>query len=79
MANNHENVVVGKRQILREIKQGNIVEIRIAADAETQYITELIETAKNNGVSYRICSTMSQIAADYGIEVPSGAIGVLKA
>ena len=79
MANNAENVVVGKRQILRELKNGNIMEIRIAADAETAYIKALIETAKNYGIGYRICSTMSQIAAEYGIEVPSGAVGVLKA
>ena len=78
MANNTKNVVIGKRQILREIKNGNIFEIRIAADAETQYITALIEVAKKNGIDYRICSTMNQIAADYGIEVPSGAVGVLK-
>lgn len=78
MANNAENVVVGKRQILRELKNGNVAEIRIAADAETDYITALIEVAKKHSVNYRICSTMSSIAADYGIEVPSGAVGVLK-
>ncbi len=76
---NVTDVVVGKRQILRELKRGNVAEIRIAADAETEYITELIETAKKNGVSYRICSTMNKLAAEYGIEVPSGAVGVLKA
>ena len=78
MANSTQKAVVGKRQILRELKKSNIAEIFIAADAETKYITELIEAAKAHGVSYRIGSTMDKIAAEYGIEVPSGAIGVLK-
>ena len=79
MANDTQNVVIGKRQILRELKGGNLAEIRIASDAETAYITQLIEAAKSGNVAYRICSTMHQIAADYGIEVPCGAVGVLKA
>ena len=79
MANGTNNVVIGKRQILRELKNSNIAEIFIAADAETKYITELIEVAKSNGVAYHIGSTMSQIALEHGIEVPSGAVGVLKA
>ncbi len=79
MANNAKRTVIGKRQILRELKNGNVAEIFIAADAETKYITELIEAAKSHGVNYRIGSTMAQIASECGIDVPSGAIGVLKA
>lgn len=77
MANDVQTVVIGKRQIMRELKKGNITEIRIAADAETAYITELIDAAKKNGVNYRICSTMHDIAREYNIEVPSGAVGIL--
>ncbi len=79
MANDTHKVVIGKRQILRELKNGNIAEIHIAADAEIGYITEMIEAAKEHGVSYRIGSAMHEISARYGIEVPSGAVGVLKA
>ncbi len=79
MANSVQNVVIGKRQILRELKKGNIAEIQIAVDAETEYITFLIDCAKAHGVSYRLHSTMDQIALQHGIEVPSGAVGVLKA
>ena len=79
MANSMHNVVIGKRQILRELKKDNVAEIIIAADAETQYIASLIEVAKVHGVPYRIRGTMSEISAEYGIQVPSGAVGVLKA
>ena len=73
------NVVIGRRQILRELKKDNIALIRIATDAETQYITSLMEVAKQHGIQYKLQGTMSEIAAEYGIQVPSGAVGVLKA
>ncbi|MCH5153273.1 MAG: hypothetical protein J1F68_04885 [Clostridiales bacterium] len=79
MANSMHNVVIGRRQILRELKKDNIVQIQIATDAETQYITSLIEVAKEYGVPYKLSGTMGDISAKYGIQVPSGAVGVLKA
>ena len=79
MANSMSNVVIGKRQILRELKKGNVAEIIIAADAEAQYIASLIEVAKQSGVSYKLHGTMNEISQQFGIEVPSGAVGVLKA
>ena len=72
------NVVIGRRQILREVKKGNIVQIVIATDAETEYIKSLIEVAKEHGVPYKLNGTMNDIAADFGIDVPSGSVGVLK-
>ena len=79
MANSMHNVVIGKRQILRELKKNNIAEIVIATDAETQYIASLIEVAKQSDVPYKLSGTMNEISSRYGIEVPSGAVGVLKA
>ena len=79
MAYSMNNVVIGRRQILRELKKDNIAEIQIATNAETQYITSLIEVAKEHGVPYKLNGTMDDISASYGIQVPSGAVGVLKA
>ena len=79
MASSMHNVVIGRRQILRELKKDNIAEITIATDAETQYIASLIEVAKQHGVPYKLHGTMNDISAEYGIQVPSGAVGILKA
>ena len=78
MASSMYNVVIGRRQILRELKKNNVAEITIATDAETQYISSLIEVAKEHSVPYKLSGTMNDISAEYGIEVPSGAVGVLK-
>ena len=78
MANSNNGVVIGKRQILRELKKNNVREILIASDAEAQYVASLIDVAKQAGVPYKLQGTMSEISARYAIEVPSGAVGVLK-
>lgn len=78
MANGKLNVVIGKRQILREAKKNNIVEILIAADAEQDYIHSLMEIAKQHDIRYRIGGSMAEFSAEYGIDVPTGAIGLLK-
>ena len=78
MANSMSNVVIGRRQILRELKKNNIAEIVIATDAEAQYIASLIEVAKLAEVPYRLHGTMNEISQRFGIDVPSGAVGVLK-
>ena len=78
MANSTSSVVIGRRQILRELKKGNVREIVIATDAEASYIASLIEVAKQSDVPYKLHGTMNEISAHYDIDVPSGAVGVLK-
>ena len=78
MASDKLNVVIGKRQILREAKKNNIIEIKIASDAEQEYIHSLIELAKLYEIKYFICGSMQEFAEQYGIDVPTGAIGLLK-
>lgn len=78
MANKMEKVVIGKRQISRGIKDGIISEIVIATDAEQEYIKSLIVLAKQNNIKYQIKGTMQDISSAYGIDVPSGSLGVLK-
>ena len=78
MANSNGSVVIGRRQILRELKKNNVAEIVIAVDAEASYISSLIEVARQAGVAYKLHGTMNEISATYHIEVPSGAVGILK-
>ena len=78
MANSNIGVVIGRRQILRELKKNNVAEVIIATDAEASYIASLIEVAKQADVPYKLHGTMSEISQNYRIDVPSGAVGVLK-
>lgn len=77
MAKGNDKVVVGKRQILRQIKDKNIQQILIASNADIQYITGLMDVAKANGIKYTIGSSMEELSKVYGIDVPTGAVGIL--
>lgn len=78
MANEKQNVVIGRRQILRELKCGNVEEIHIASDADRDYIASLIYEAKKYGAPYKIHGTCAEFSEHFGIDVPSGAVGKLK-
>ncbi len=72
-----DNVVVGKKQILREMKNGRVTEIRIAVDVELDYAETMKSEARRFGVPYVISSTMRELADEFGIDVPTGAVGKL--
>ena len=78
MATKNEPVVIGKKQILKELKCGNVAEVIIAQDAEADYVNDLISAARQHSVNYRVQSTMAEIARAYDIDVPSGAVGILR-
>ena len=78
MSNKNEKVVIGKRQICRGIKDGIVQEIVIASDAEQAYIESLIIVAKQNKIKYSLTGTMQDISSTFGIDVPSGSLGILK-
>lgn len=72
-----DNVVVGKKQILREMKNGRIAEVRIAVDVEADYAESIKAEARRFAVPYVIDGTMKELAELYGVEVPTGAVGKL--
>lgn len=78
MDNNTERTVVGKKQILRFTKANELKRIRIATDADADYVRAIVSVAKAHNVPVETEGTMEQIAHRYGIDVPCGAVGFLK-
>ena len=77
MDNELGSVVVGKKQILRELKNHNIAEIRIAEDVDAEY-ADCIKAEARADVPYAVRGTMRQIADEYGVDVPTGAVGTVR-
>ena len=71
-------VVVGKKQILRALTENNVNFIRIATDTDREYAETILKMAAAHAVKVERRGTMSEIAAEYGIDVPSGAVATLK-
>lgn len=78
MDNNDKKVIVGKKQILRLLKENHIKSIRIATDAQDEYVRSIREEALRHNVNVVAEGSMEDIARCYGIDVPSGAVGFLK-
>ncbi|HIU90723.1 MAG TPA: ribosomal L7Ae/L30e/S12e/Gadd45 family protein [Candidatus Fimimonas merdipullorum] len=78
MDNNDKKVIVGKKQILRLLKENHIKSIRIATDAQDEYVRSIREEALRHNVKVVAEGSMEEIARCYGIDVPSGAVGFLK-
>ena len=78
MDNNDKKVIVGKKQILRLLKENHIKSIRIATDAQDEYVRSIREEALRHNVNVVAEGSMEEIARCYGIDVPSGAVGFLK-
>ena len=77
-ANTHLKAVVGLRQVLREMKSGNVESIILATDADKKYKNTILSSAKVARVPVTIGSTSEKIAQKYGIEVKSAVVGFLK-
>lgn len=78
MDNNDKKVIVGKKQILRLLKENHIKSIRIATDAQDEYVRSIREEALRHNVKVVAEGSMEEIARCYGIDVPSGAVGFMK-
>ncbi len=70
--------VVGMRQVLREMKAGNLDSIVLATDADKKYKNTILSSAKIARVPVTVGSTSEKIAQKYGIEVKSAVVGFLK-
>lgn len=77
-ANTHLEAVVGLRQVLREMKSGNLESIVLATDADKKYKNTILSSAKVARVPVTIGSTSEKIAQQYGIEVKSAVVGFIK-
>ena len=77
-ANMQLKAVVGMRQVLRELKSGNVQSIILATDADKKYKNTILTSAKVAGVPVTVGSTSEKIAQTYGIEVKSAVVGFLK-
>ncbi|MCM1290235.1 MAG: ribosomal L7Ae/L30e/S12e/Gadd45 family protein [Corallococcus sp.] len=73
-----DKVVVGKKQILRCLAENDVKTICIATDADRDYTKSIEQVAKLHNVKVERKGTMEQIAAQFGIDVPSGAVAELK-
>ena len=70
--------VVGVRQALRTVREGNAEMVFVAMDADARLRHQVEKEAEANGVALRLVATMEELATLCRVDVPSAAAAVLR-
>jgi len=70
--------VVGARQVVRALKAGTASRVYVCTDADTFIYQQVIRAAEDAGVSCVRMSSMKELGAACGVDVPTAAAALLK-
>ncbi len=70
--------VVGARQVLKALKEGNADEVFLALDAAPSLRQQIERAAKESGVPLATVATMEELSQLCRVDVPSAAAAALK-
>jgi large subunit ribosomal protein L7A len=72
-------IIIGTKQTLKAMNNGEISEVFIADDADGQITQEVIDLAEELDIPYQHVDSMKKLGAACGIEVGTSAAAVKKA
>lgn len=75
---NYENMVIGKRQTVRQLALGNVSKIILACDADNGYKSAVYQAAHTYGVPVVEEGSRASIASKHNVEVSSAVVAMLK-
>lgn len=72
------NVIIGMKQTLKAMKNGEISEVFVADDADQHITQKVISLAKELDIPYQRVDSMKELGAACGIEVGASAVAVKR-
>ena len=78
MSNLSGQKVIGTKQTLRALKNGEVKAVYIARDAEERVVSDIQLTAKEQNVQVIFVPTMQELGKAFGIEVGAATAALLK-
>ncbi|WP_216831089.1 50S ribosomal protein L7ae-like protein [Alkalihalobacterium elongatum] len=73
-----ENVVIGTKQTIKALEQGNAIEVIIANDAEARVVTKVQLLAQKKGVPITVVDSMKKLGKVCGIDVGAATVTLTK-
>jgi large subunit ribosomal protein L7A len=70
------NVIVGTKQTIKALKNGEVKEIVVADDADHRVTVKLVQTAKELQVPVTRVDSMKKLGKACGIEVGAAAVAI---
>lgn len=78
VAKAQSSIVIGTKQTLKAMKQGEISEVLIARDADRQLTQKVINLANELGIPCQHVESMKKLGAACGIEVGASTVAIRK-
>ncbi|WP_246945523.1 50S ribosomal protein L7ae-like protein [Bacillus pinisoli] len=72
------NIIVGTKQTIKALKNGEVKEIVVAEDADPRVTYKVIQTAKEQRVSVTKVDSMKKLGKACGIEVGAAAVAIIN-
>ncbi|OLO27180.1 ribosomal protein L7Ae-like protein [Alkalihalophilus pseudofirmus] len=73
-----ENVVIGTKQTIKALEQGNAIEVIIANDADARVIHKVQLLAQKKGVPITTVDSMKKLGKVCGIDVGAATVTLTK-
>jgi large subunit ribosomal protein L7A len=73
-----QKVVIGTKQAVKALKEGNVQELVVASDAETKVTAKVVEVALGIEVPVQYVDSMKKLGKACGIEVGAAAVAIIR-
>ncbi|WP_209125313.1 50S ribosomal protein L7ae-like protein [Alkalihalobacillus sp. BA299] len=73
-----ENVVIGTKQTIKALEQGNAIEVIIANDADARVVNKVQLLAQKKGVPITTVDSMKKLGKVCGIDVGAATVTLTK-
>jgi len=78
LINRSRHKVVGTKQTMKALENGEAGTVFVAGDAENKVIKPVISACENNGVELHYVDSMARLGKIFGIKVKAAAAAILK-
>ncbi|KAB8127622.1 50S ribosomal protein L7ae-like protein [Gracilibacillus oryzae] len=68
--------IIGTKQVLKAIKNGEATEVIIASDADTQLMGKVSQAAKNHNIPISYVDSMKKLGKTCGIDVGAATVAI---
>ncbi|WP_413304684.1 50S ribosomal protein L7ae-like protein [Bacillus sp. 1P10SD] len=73
-----QKFVIGTKQAVKALKEGNVQELVVASDAEPKVTAKVVEVALGIEVPVRYVDSMKKLGKACGIEVGAAAVAIIR-
>ncbi|MGG5254598.1 50S ribosomal protein L7ae-like protein [Neobacillus sp. SM06] len=71
-------IIIGTKQTVRALKDGNVQELVVAADADPKITAKMIQKAKESEIPILYVDSMKKLGRACGIEVGASAVAIIR-